>query len=530
MMEWNRLARRVAAGSRSALILGWICGLALGPTTGPALPASAAPAPEPTVLAQYVVMAHADLLGGTVPLARVILAQPAIACPRIDLSNGDPALSMTRRTNPNPSAFGVAVCEAVVLLEDGVTARVTGQKEPLPVPAAGGITLTQVVVLGDSGCKGGDQQTCHASASSGAAWPFPQIAAAAADPAPDLVIHVGDYNYSGTPNKTAAGQWSYDGCVPADGSPLVRQSTFDTWATWQADFFSAAEPLLAAAPWVFVRGNHELCSRAGQGWFYFLDPHSPLLNPYEARPDCDGPTELTQPYKLSFTNLDLVVMDTANACGGEDPESSAGAAYEVSRFMRQLTAVTALVQGPRDGPGENSARPAWLVSHRPIWSLYQASGSPPGTENRTLQAALAATPSKGLPSSVKMVLSGHMHQFFSLTFQEGSRPPQMVIGNSGVSLSGNGLPSSYSAIVDGVTAAGFSLNGPLDYGYLAVTMKTGAQWQGRVNSFSAAGEAQVSPVIHCALPIEKGGLCWEATHLGDDSPHGAGSSAGEATH
>ena len=27
-----------------------------------------------------------------------------------------------------------------------------------------------------------------------------------------------------------------------------------------------------AAPWIVVRGNHESCSRAGQGWWRFLDP------------------------------------------------------------------------------------------------------------------------------------------------------------------------------------------------------------------------------------------------------------------
>ncbi|MCH9646628.1 MAG: metallophosphoesterase [Deltaproteobacteria bacterium] len=458
-------------------------------------------APNPTVLAQYVLMAHGDLLDRTVPLARVILAQPAASCPEIELSGGNAPLPMSLRSNPNPSAFGVVVCEAIVLLKEGVIATVEGQTNPLPVPTEGEISLNQVVVFGDSGCKGGDKQVCQGSETSPATWPFPQIASAAAETAPDLVIHVGDYNYSGTPNKTGAGQWSYDGCVPADGGPLVHQSTYDTWTTWQADFFKAAEPLLAAAPWVFVRGNHELCSRAGQGWFYFLDAHSPLLNPYEAQPSCQAATALTQPYKLSFSNLDLVVLDSANACGGEDPESAAGTAYEVSNFMRQLTTVNALVNG--------SQKPAWLVAHRPIWSLYQDSGSPPSTENTTLQAALAATPAKGLAAPIKMVLSGHMHQFFSLTFQEGNRPPQLVIGDSGVALSSNSLPSSFSQAVDGIPASGLSLNGPLDYGYLAVEMKNGGQWKGTVKAFSASGEAQVTPLAVCGLPTENGRLCQE---------------------
>ena len=54
------------------------------------------------------------------------------------------------------------------------------------------------------------------------------------------------------------------GCA---GSPFG-----DNWPTWQADFFAPAQPLLRAAPWVVVRGNHEDCSREGLGWFRFLDP------------------------------------------------------------------------------------------------------------------------------------------------------------------------------------------------------------------------------------------------------------------
>ena len=51
---------------------------------------------------------------------------------------------------------------------------------------------------------------------------------------------------------------------------------------WQADFFSPARQLLAAAPWIVVRGNHESCNRAGQGWWRFLDPR-----PVAPRQNCN---------------------------------------------------------------------------------------------------------------------------------------------------------------------------------------------------------------------------------------------------
>ena len=59
--------------------------------------------------------------------------------------------------------------------------------------------------------------------------------------------------------------------VPRHAARLRWQSGGDNWAVWQNDFFDPAAPLLAAAPWVLVRGNHELCRRGGHGWFRFLD-------------------------------------------------------------------------------------------------------------------------------------------------------------------------------------------------------------------------------------------------------------------
>lgn len=455
---------------------------------------------EPTqVLTSYVLLAYSPIEGRTVPLVRTILAQPATACPSIVLDSGSPELAMRARPNPNPAAFGVLVCEAVVDIAPGVTARLAGRT--LPVPSTAKMTVSRLVVVGDSGCKGGTSQICEATGETETAWPFPAIAASAAADRPDLVIHVGDYNYRGTPNKTGVGEWSYDGCLPADGGSLVRQSTYDTWETWNEDFFTPAAPLLAAAPWTVTRGNHELCSRAGQGWFYFLDPHSELLDPWVATPGCDAPTAPTQPYKLSFANLDLIMLDTANACGGEDPESVAGTAYEVTSYKLQLNTVNALLA--------QSANTAWLVGHRPLWSLYQsAPGSPLVSENQTLQPALAATLDGGLATAAQLVLSGHMHQFFSLTFTSAQRPSQLVIGNSGVKMSSNALPSPFNDEVDGAAATGLSNTADTAHGYLLVEMRDGGHWRGTVKAFDAAGKAQSDAVAVCALPIAADGeLC-----------------------
>jgi len=165
---------------------------------------------------------------------------------------------------------------------------------------------------------------------------------AAATP-PDVVIHVGDYNYIGTPSdipfaEGKSPRWVYDagdhsppGATCREAGPYTSQNAAgsllpDHWGHWRQDFFEPARPLLAAAPWVFARGNHELCSRAGPGWFYFLSPRSSLLGDGAGEMACPpadakSPTVNVPPYRLGIGPIDLVVMDTTLACdAGESPE------------------------------------------------------------------------------------------------------------------------------------------------------------------------------------------------------------------
>jgi hypothetical protein len=82
---------------------------------------------------------------------------------------------------------------------------------------------------------------------------FPRFAGQAARTRPDLMIHLGDYLYRESP------------CQPGDnrctGTPWG-----DNWATWNADFFEPAAPLLHHTVWLMARGNHDECGRAGNGF------------------------------------------------------------------------------------------------------------------------------------------------------------------------------------------------------------------------------------------------------------------------
>ncbi len=317
---------------------------------------------------------------------------PDAVCPAMT-ADGAP-LTVGPRDAPD-EAYPVQVCAA----RAPVGARqisVAGLPAPT-LPKA----VRRIVVLGDTGCrlKGQAVQDCNDPA----AWPFATVARLAAARHPDLVIHVGDYHYRDTacPPGNA-------GCA---GSPFG-----DNWKSWKADFFDPAAPLLAAAPWVVVRGNHELCSRGGQGWFRLLDPHPPAA--------CSA---LTAPYALTIDRQNMLVFDGADADDDRiDPAKVPG-------YQAQLQAL--LMQAK---PG------AWLLTHRPIWAISQGN-VPPGTvTNITEEAAI-----RGLvPDELDMVIAGHIHDFGIYEYGP-TRPAQLVVGTGGDSNDATTQPPAPGWEVDG---------------------------------------------------------------------------------
>ncbi len=161
---------------------------------------------------------------------------------------------MRQRVSPVRAAFPVLMCEAEV---DDTSETWVGNTGLPPRP----IDPSVMLVIGDTGCRIAHFppiQPCYDSGQ----WPFGPVAeraaaSLAADKATSIVIHVGDYHYREKPCA--------DDDLACAGTPYG-----DNWATWKADFFVPAGPLLTAAPWVFLRGNHENCARAGAGWRVLL--------------------------------------------------------------------------------------------------------------------------------------------------------------------------------------------------------------------------------------------------------------------
>ena len=251
--------------------------------------------------------------GQPVAMARAVVER-ATACPVLQRASGA-WQGMTPRQRPPDGHFqDVLVCETLYPMGEAAAVLVGDRR--LELPSVSVATPRRVLVMGDSGCRGDlphKPQPCTGDGFT-KVWPFGVIAEDEKRLSADLIIHVGDYNYRNTPRDMVLsprvtgydrpltvkvydtgdlddedepevpigpGYWSQN----MQGSPIP-----DVWPAWRDDFFVPAARLMKTAPWLLVRGNHELCSRAGPGWFYLLDPASSLLGGDAGQESCPPQT------------------------------------------------------------------------------------------------------------------------------------------------------------------------------------------------------------------------------------------------
>jgi predicted phosphodiesterase len=269
------------------------------PGQGPVLPAAAPSYPD-RVGNAVTPVAWVELVGpGRQASIRIVVSKDA-NCP---ILNADGELLATRvRAEPGPlfregrlppsAGFPVRVCETAV--PEGKK-RVLWGDQPLPLPAA---EIHRIVIFGDTGCgiKTSKKPQDCASADK---WPYAKVVEHAAQAHPDLVIHVGDYLYR-------------ESC---DVAACAGAKIGYGWDGWDADFFTPSAPLFAAAPWIMVRGNHENCKRAADGWFRFLAREQP-------QPTC---ADMSPFFLVDLGGQSFVVMDSS-AVASEASDDKAHAA------------------------------------------------------------------------------------------------------------------------------------------------------------------------------------------------------------
>ena len=344
---------------------------------------------------------------------------------------GTPAQRTTASaaSDSKASSFPVNACEATVA-STAKAASIGSRVLPLPKT-----NPQRVVILADTGCRMKKSSNTFQSCNDPLSWPFASAAATAAKMNPDLVLHVGDYHYreNACPPDVA-------GC---QGSPWGYG-----WDTWQADLFQPAAPLMAAAPWVLVRGNHEECARAGQGWYRFLDPR-----PYSADRSCDNPANDTaanasDPYAVAIgSDTQVIVFDSAKA--GTTALATTDPWFQT--YQKQFSTVGTLAAKP----GVMSI----FTNHHPILGFVPIAGSTPLGGNAALLSVMNSLNATAYyPPGVQVALHGHVHDFQAINFTS-NHPATIVAGNAGDSLD-VALPDPFPAIspASGVTVGSISHN------------------------------------------------------------------------
>jgi hypothetical protein len=348
-------------------------------------------------------------------------------CPNITINSGTPVQmnlraaattalpARTVNTNPmKPSLFPVSSCE-YPLPSNATSASVAGQS--LPIPKA---NPQKIVVIGDVGCRlqnNNGTQSCNDTNPNGTDTPYPfaAVASLAAAQSPDLVLTVGDWDYRDNP------------CPPGLGFNCGGSPWGFGWDTWEADVFSPAAPLFAAAPWIMTRGNHEQCNRAGQGWYRFLDTQPYDLtgnNPYDVQGGgthhtCDNPNDdivatggnWNNPFLVQINpSTQVLVFDTSNAkiqsTAPTLPGGATGTIYTTT-YANELTLAGNLV-GASPDPFN-----LW-ASHHPIFGY--ATGSPPTSAIPTFPVVMNSVyPNTYFPPPINLALHGHTHDYQAIS-------------------------------------------------------------------------------------------------------------------
>jgi hypothetical protein len=274
---------------------------------------------------------------------------------------------------------------------------------PLKMPVA---NPKRIVVVGDTGCriKGTSIQACNDPVQ----FPAQRIAYYVANYYPDAIIHVGDYYYREAPCPAGS-------TINCTGSPYG-----DNWASWNADWFTPAATMISAAPIAQTRGNHESCGRGQDGWYHLLDPF-----PYSpAAVACtNGSTyDYEPPYTVKMGNATLLMFDSSYA----NDTTAANSPTIIANYKNELAQILPTLSGN-----------VIYVTHKPTYGLIGVTNGVVSGGDNDEQNVFAS----GVPQPIKLLLSGHIHNYQAVQLTSSAYAPQLVVGNSGTLLDADGVPT-----------------------------------------------------------------------------------------
>lgn len=412
-----------------------------------------------------------------------VLTQGA-ACPAITIDGRRAAmtarapagLAPPRAPGQSATAFAVLACEAA-LPAGAASASVDGRALPLPRRDA-----RRIVVIGDTGCRLAAKDQHYQACNDPQAYAFAAIAAAAAAWKPELVIHVGDYH-----NRE-------DPCPPGNAGCAGSPSGYG-WEAWRADLFEPGRALLEAAPWVMARGNHELCSRAGQGYWRLLDPR-PLLPGRDCNDSAhDADANHSDPYAVPLgAAAQLIVFDSANTSWkglkAGDPR--------LAKFADSWRKMAVLASGAAYNIGvDHHAVLGVLATRAASGALRLAPG------DQGMVDAFSALDPALLPPNMHALLSGHAHLWEQVSFSSG-HPNQFIAGFSGTASDLVPLPPDMpkGTTVQGGAVIEHFASWVGDFGFMTLERQGTASWQVKV--WNRAGQQRNTCLLdgrqsHCQL-------------------------------
>jgi hypothetical protein len=337
-------------------------------------------------------------------------------------------------------------CEAVVPAgHRSVTVDGVDLKLPVANPK-------RILIMADTGCRmngalssnGSNQQNC----ASPAAFPWSYLASYEATFKPDVILQVGDWFYRDT-NCLTNGAETFPGCNTP--TSMNYETWGDTFDSWNADVFFPAQTLLAAAPWIMARGNHESCGRGARGWYATLDAYpynynSVICAKTGTYPAPTGNTatyngDFEPSYVVAVGGVNILVHDSSFA-NDSAVDTGMAANYDID-LSNLLAAVSAAAP----------STPAIFATHKPTFGLSYGTAptgcatGPNGasdesgdwTEQSVFNGSTGYAASafkNGVPSSISLFVSGHVHQFQYFNFGTAGNlnaayAPQLIVGTGG---------------------------------------------------------------------------------------------------
>jgi hypothetical protein len=315
-----------------------------------------------------------------------------------------------------------------------------------------GAKVKHILVMADTGCRlngalaanGSNQQNCH----SPTAFPLAYLSQYEASFRPDVILQVGDWFYRDT-NCLSGTAETFPGCnTPSSANYETWGDTFDSW---NADVFFPMKTILATAPWVMARGNHESCGRGARGWFAMLDAYPynydnvvcAKTGTYPA-PGASSATytgDFEPSYVVPLNGVNFIVHDSSFANDAAvDAPTAANYDIDLSNLLNTLAATA-------------PNAPTVFATHKPTFGLSYGT-APTGcatgagglsdtsgdwTQQGVFNGSTGYTASafkNGVPSNIALFLSGHVHQFQYLNFGPSAAlnqqfAPQLIVGTGG---------------------------------------------------------------------------------------------------